>query len=88
MIVGVGIDVVEIDRFTDRLTANARLGERLFTQEELGLRPESMAARFAAKEAVRWRELGVDVEAARTQRSRHDRVADGAGQAKFKSRIN
>ncbi|MDO5739821.1 MAG: holo-ACP synthase [Ornithinimicrobium sp.] len=52
MIVGVGIDVVEIDRFTDRLTANARLGERLFTQEELGLRPESMAARFAAKEAL------------------------------------
>ncbi|WP_281965689.1 holo-ACP synthase [Serinicoccus marinus] len=52
MIVGVGIDVVDIARFTARLDANARLGERLFTAQELGLRPESMAARFAAKEAL------------------------------------
>ncbi|WP_151524896.1 holo-ACP synthase [Serinicoccus kebangsaanensis] len=52
MIVGVGIDVVDIARFAARIEANARLGERLFTTEELGLRPESMAARFAAKEAL------------------------------------
>jgi holo-[acyl-carrier protein] synthase len=52
VIVGVGIDVVDIARFTYRLEANPRLGERLFTPEELGLRPESMAARFAAKEAL------------------------------------
>lgn len=52
MIVGVGIDVVDIARFAARLGANPRLGERLFTAEELGLRPESMAARFAAKEAL------------------------------------
>lgn len=52
MIVGVGIDVVDIERFSARMTANRRLGERLFTEEELGLRPESMAARFAAKEAL------------------------------------
>ncbi|MFK5582059.1 MULTISPECIES: holo-ACP synthase [unclassified Serinicoccus] len=52
MIVGVGIDVVDISRFAARLEANPRLGERLFTEEELGLRPASMAARFAAKEAL------------------------------------
>jgi holo-[acyl-carrier protein] synthase len=52
VIVGVGIDVVDIGRFTARLAATPRLGERLFTAEELGLRPESMAARFAAKEAL------------------------------------
>ena len=52
MIVGVGIDVVDIARFQDRIGRNPRLGERLFTTEELGLRPESMAARFAAKEAL------------------------------------
>lgn len=52
MIVGVGIDVVDIARFSARMEANERLGERLFTVDELGLRPESMAARFAAKEAL------------------------------------
>ena len=52
MIIGVGIDVVDIARFAARMEANPRLGERLFTEEELGLRPESMAARFAAKEAL------------------------------------
>ena len=52
MIIGVGIDVVDIERFAARMEANPRLGERIFTTEELGLRPESMAARFAAKEAL------------------------------------
>lgn len=52
MIVGLGIDVVDIARFQDRIERNPRLGERLFTADELGLRPESMAARFAAKEAL------------------------------------
>ncbi|WP_131103689.1 holo-ACP synthase [Ornithinimicrobium sufpigmenti] len=52
MIVGVGIDVVDIARFSARLEANPRLGERLFTAQELGLRPQSLAARFAAKEAL------------------------------------
>ena len=52
MIIGVGIDVVDIARFAARMEANPRLGERLFTDDELGLRPESMAARFAAKEAL------------------------------------
>lgn len=52
MIVGVGIDVVDIARFQERIASNPRLGARLFTPDELGLRPESMAARFAAKEAL------------------------------------
>lgn len=52
MIIGVGIDVVDVERFRDRIERNPRLVERLFTAEEQGLRPESMAARFAAKEAL------------------------------------
>jgi hypothetical protein len=43
-------------------------------------------AGFAAKEAIRWRKLGTDVEAARTQRSGHDRVTHRSG--KIKSKIN
>ena len=52
MIVGVGIDVVDIARFRERIDANPRLAERLFTESERALRSESMAARFAAKEAL------------------------------------
>ena len=52
MILGIGIDVVDIARFTARLKASPRLEERLFTPEEQGLRPASLAARFAAKEAL------------------------------------
>ncbi len=52
MIVGVGIDVVDIDRFTAQMERVPALADRLFTAEEQGLAPASMAARFAAKEAV------------------------------------
>lgn len=52
MILGVGIDVVDIARFTDRLERTPRLLDRLFTEEERRLRPASLAARFAAKEAL------------------------------------
>ncbi|MCE0485614.1 holo-ACP synthase [Ornithinimicrobium sediminis] len=52
MIIGVGIDVVDIARFGQRIAANPRLAERLFTESERALRTESMAARFAAKEAL------------------------------------
>ncbi|MGI8949316.1 MAG: holo-ACP synthase [Ornithinimicrobium sp.] len=52
MIVGVGIDVVDIARFTDRLERTPRLVERLFTESEQQLGPQSLAARFAAKEAL------------------------------------
>lgn len=50
-----GIDVVDIERFSDRIEANAALMQRLFSAEELhsckGALP-SLAARFCAKEAA------------------------------------
>lgn len=52
MIVGVGIDVVDVARFGDYLERVPRLVHRLFTADEQGLPPASLAARFAAKEAV------------------------------------
>jgi len=52
MIVGVGIDVVEIERFTAALRRTPSLAPRLFTERERQLTPQSLAARFAAKEAL------------------------------------
>ena len=52
MIVGVGIDVVDVERFTRLLERTPRLRERLFTPAERHLPPASLAARFAATEAV------------------------------------
>jgi len=53
VIVGVGVDVVEIARLDRALTRTPRLARRLFTAGELtATRSGSLAARFAAKEAV------------------------------------
>lgn len=52
MIVGVGIDVVDIDRFGQTLERSPRLSQRLFTDAESVLPLASKAARFAAKEAL------------------------------------
>ena len=52
MIVGVGIDIVDIARFEETLARTPALRERLFTTEERGLGIASLAARFAAKEAL------------------------------------
>ncbi|MQA93506.1 MAG: holo-ACP synthase [Streptosporangiales bacterium] len=52
MIVGIGIDVVEVDRLSAALERTPSLAERLFTVGERGLPVASLAARFAAKEAV------------------------------------
>ncbi len=52
MIVGVGIDVVDIARFGATLERTPALRERLFTPEERALPLQSLAARFAAKEAA------------------------------------
>lgn len=52
MIVGVGIDVVEIDRFAETLESSPGMRERLFTPAERELHVRSLAARFAAKEAL------------------------------------
>jgi holo-[acyl-carrier protein] synthase len=52
MIVGVGIDVVDIARFEQALTRTSNLAARLFTEGERKLPPHSLAARFAVKEAL------------------------------------
>ncbi|MGQ0631063.1 MAG: holo-ACP synthase [Sporichthyaceae bacterium] len=52
MIVGVGIDVCDIGRFAAAMTRTPGLGRRLFTPAELPRGMSSLAARFAAKEAV------------------------------------
>jgi len=52
MIIGTGIDVVDIKRFTESLERTAGLKARIFTDSEQGLGPSSLAARFAAKEAL------------------------------------
>ncbi len=52
MILGIGVDTVEIDRFEQQLARTPGLVERLFTPTERGLRLRSLAARFAAKEAL------------------------------------
>ncbi|GGX61670.1 holo-ACP synthase [Streptomyces minutiscleroticus] len=78
MIIGVGIDVAEIERFRASLERTPGLAARLFVEGEL-TRPDgerrgaaSLAARFAAKEAVakalgapgglRWTDAEVYVE--------------------------
>jgi holo-[acyl-carrier protein] synthase len=52
VIVGVGIDVVDVDRFGQSLRRTPRLLDRLFTDSERDLPLISLAARFAAKEAL------------------------------------
>ena len=52
MIIGVGIDVVDVDRFMATLERTPRLREKLFTPAERDLPASSLAARFAAKEAI------------------------------------
>lgn len=52
MIVGVGIDVVDVARFMSKLAATPRLMARLFAEQERDLPPNSLAGRFAAKEAL------------------------------------
>ncbi|MFD7665484.1 holo-ACP synthase [Streptomyces sp. NPDC059788] len=58
MIIGVGIDVAEIDRFAAALERTPDMAQRLFVERELTLPSgerrgiASLAARFAAKEAV------------------------------------
>lgn len=51
-VVAVGVDVVDVARFTAALERVPRLAERVFTDVERPLPPRSLAARFAAKEAV------------------------------------
>ncbi|AXA97834.1 holo-ACP synthase [Microbacterium laevaniformans] len=52
MIIGIGVDLVDIPRFERSLQRTPRLLERLFAPTERALRPHSLAARYAAKEAL------------------------------------
>jgi holo-[acyl-carrier protein] synthase len=79
VIVGIGVDVVDLERFGRSLDRTPALRARLFGARELTLpdgsprRVESLAARFAAKEAlvkalggsagVRWHDVVVESDA-------------------------
>ena len=58
MIVGIGIDIVSISRFAGMIERRPGVVDRLFTERESTLAdgtrrgPASLAARFAAKEAI------------------------------------
>ncbi|HCQ90108.1 MULTISPECIES: holo-ACP synthase [unclassified Clostridium] len=58
MIVGIGVDIVEIRRIETAMNRTSGFLEKIFTDSELkhlksrNLRPEYIAGRFAAKEAV------------------------------------
>jgi holo-[acyl-carrier protein] synthase len=52
MILGLGIDVVELVRFEAALARTPALRDKLFTAAEGALPVQSLAARFAAKEAL------------------------------------
>lgn len=51
-VIGVGIDVVDLDRFAASLARTPELRHRLFTPAEAERPLASLAARFAAKEAI------------------------------------
>ena len=52
MILGIGVDLVEVSRLDEALRRTPALAARLFTEGERGGTPASLAACFAAKEAV------------------------------------
>jgi holo-[acyl-carrier protein] synthase len=73
VIVGIGVDLVDIARFEKTIERTPRLLERLFTPSERLRAPRSLAARYAAKEAlikalggsdgVHWTEIEITPEA-------------------------
>ena len=53
MIIGVGVDTVQLSRFEAKLTETPRLKDRLFLDiETVDASVQTLAGRFAAKEAV------------------------------------
>jgi holo-[acyl-carrier protein] synthase len=52
VIIGIGVDVVDVERFRRQVERTPGLIERLFVPAERALPIRSLAARFAAKEAV------------------------------------
>jgi holo-[acyl-carrier protein] synthase len=52
MIIGIGVDLVDINRFEKSISETPKLLDRLFTEAEKNQSLQSLAARFAAKEAL------------------------------------
>ena len=52
MLIGLGTDVCSIERLSQSLTRTPNLKERLFHENERSLSDQSLAGRFAAKEAL------------------------------------
>jgi holo-[acyl-carrier protein] synthase len=77
---GLGIDIVDVDRFAAVLARRPRIVERLFTEGELRDAkgsPRRLAARFAAKEAC-LKSLRVGVGAAAWRDIEVVRAPDGS----------
>ncbi len=96
MIVGIGVDIVDLVRFTRAVSRTPRLVERLFTAAERELPVHSLAARFAAKEAlikalgdsvgVRWHDMEVVSDSERNPEFvLRGRVADIARERRISS---
>lgn len=78
--VGIGVDVVDVARFCLALERHPLMAQRLFTEGErrdAKARPERLAARFAAKEAV-LKSLSSGIGAAPWQSIEISRDAAGA----------
>ncbi|MDE0868185.1 MAG: holo-ACP synthase [Aquiluna sp.] len=52
MIIGIGVDLCSVERLSKSIQRTPALAARLFTDKERSLKDESLAARFAAKEAL------------------------------------
>ena len=52
MILGIGVDLVDLARFEQHILENPRLGDRLFHAREQALSMRQLAGSFAAKEAL------------------------------------
>jgi holo-[acyl-carrier protein] synthase len=89
--IGVGVDVVEIERFRRSLERTPSMRERLFTAVELAyVAPQadpvpSLAVRFAAREAV-MKSLGLGLGAFGFHEVWVERAASGAPSLSFAGR--
>ncbi len=89
-VVGIGVDVVDVRRFALVLQRTPRLRDRLFTPAEAALPVASLAARFAAKEALakalgvprgmRWHDVEVVCDDSGSPRLRLTRTVAAAGE--------
>ena len=52
MVVGIGVDLVDITRFEEHVAKTPKLLDRLFSASELDAPMQTIAGRFAAKEAL------------------------------------